>query len=72
MRYALIENGVVVNTIWLHPSTESDFPNAVYAGERPICKGDSYVDGKFYRDGEEVMSAAEEMAEALSVLGVIV
>lgn len=55
MNYALIENGTVINLIWLHPMNESEFPNAVSIGELPVMIGDSYVDGKFYREGEEVV-----------------
>ena len=73
MNYALIENGVVSNIIALRSSNAADFPGAVALGDRPVGIGDSYQDGKFYRDGAEVLTAAEEIAAmraALETLGV--
>ena len=73
MRYAWIENGVVTNTIVLNDRNAGDFPNAVKLGDRPVAIGDSYVDGKFYRNGAEVLTPAEENAAlraALETLGV--
>lgn len=81
MNYALIEDGVVTNVIWLHPGNASDFPNAVALNDIPAEIGDSYVDGAFYRDGERVLTAAEQaaakaeaekedMKAALALLGV--
>lgn len=77
MNYALIENGVVTNLIWLYPGNAADFPTAVPMGDVPAAIGDSYADGVFYRDGEPVLTFAEQvladqadMQEALTVLGV--
>ena len=52
MNYAIVENGVVTNIIWLYPDTE--FENAVPYGELPVQIGDTYTDGKYYREGREV------------------
>lgn len=60
MRYALVENGVVVNVIWLNDKNAGDFPTAVKLGDRPATMGDAYTDGKFYRDGVEVLTALEQ------------
>ena len=60
MRYALVENGVVTNVIWLNDKNASDFPAAVKLGDRPVTMGDTYTDGKFYRDGVEVLTALEQ------------
>ncbi len=60
MKYALIENGVVTNTIVLLPYNAADFPNAVDTGERPVQAGDTYENGKFYRNGKEVHTEVEE------------
>lgn len=68
MNYAVVENGIVTNIIWLYPTTE--FPNAVPYGDIPVQIGDSYEDGKFYRDGELLVSPLEDMQEALDILGV--
>lgn len=68
MVYAVVENGLVTNTIWLNPTT--DFPNAVPCGDYPVAIGDTYENGRFYRNGEIILSPMEEMAEALAILGV--
>lgn len=77
MNYALIEDGKVKSVIYLHPMNASDFPNAVCADGYAVCVGDTYADGVFYRDGEEIKSDAqlkseemEDMKAALSLLGV--
>lgn len=77
MRYALIGNGVVTNVIWLNDKNSSDFPAAVKLGDRPVTMGDTYTDGKFYRDGEEVLTPLEaaqaeieQYKAALQTLGV--
>ena len=59
MRSALISNGIVVNVIWLNDKNAGDFPTAVKLGDRPVTMGDAYTDGKFYRDGEEVLTPLE-------------
>lgn len=60
MKYALVDNGVVTNTIVLLPYNAADFPNAVDTGERPVQAGDTYENGKFYRNGKEVHTEVEE------------
>ena len=55
MRYALVENGVVTNIIEMDKRNEQFFPSAVYTGDRPVG-----MEGKFYRDGKEVLTALEE------------
>lgn len=79
MNYALVENGVVVNVIYLHPMNADDFPNAVPIGAIPVAIGDNYENGTFYRDGEKVLTAFErnqaekdDMKAALATLGVTV
>ena len=77
MNYALIENGIVTNIIWLYETNADEFPNAVKLGERQVEIGDTYEDGKFFREGTEVLTAEEAAvqaaalyAEALETLGV--
>ena len=77
MNYALIENGVVTNVIWLHPRNAEAFPGAVALHDIPAIAGDTYEDGVFYRNGERVLTAAEiaqtemeDMQAALALLGV--
>ena len=74
MRYAIIENGVVGNVIVLRPANAGEFPSAVALGDRPVGIGDTYSDGRFRRDGEEVLTAQEEIEQykaALQTLGVV-
>ena len=71
MRHALIDNGAVVNVIELRPGVA--WPGAVALQDRPVGIGDSYQGGKFFRDGNEVLTADEENAvlrAALETLGV--
>ena len=59
---ALIENGVVVNVLWCSdrdPETDALIDTA----DRPVGIGDTYTDGKFYRDGAEVLTPLEEALE---------
>ena len=59
MRYAIITDGIVTNIIALNDRNASDFPTAVKLGDRPVDIGDTYADGKFYRDGVEVLTPLE-------------
>ena len=61
MNYALIENGIVTNIIWLYPENASDFPNAVPMGDIPVGIGDEYIDHVFYRNGERILTNLESM-----------
>lgn len=60
MRYAITTEGKVTNIIEMDKRNEQHFPSAVYTGDRPVGIGDTYTDGKFYRDGKEVLTALEE------------
>ena len=77
MRYAIVTDGIVTNVIVLNDRNASDFPTAVKLGDRPVAIGDTYADGKFYRDGVEVLTPMEQAQEeidaykaALNELGV--
>lgn len=77
MNYALIENGVVTNIIWLYSGNAADFPTAVPCGDVPVAIGDTYDGHDFYREGVRVLSPveqarkdAEDMQAALEVLGI--
>ena len=70
MKYALIEEGVVTNLIWLYEGNAADFPDAVPVNGLPVQIGDTYENGLFFREGERIRTDAEYMAEALEVLGV--
>lgn len=74
MRYAIIENSAVTNIIALRPANAGDFPGAVALHDRPVGIGDTYSEGKFWRDGAEVLTAQEEIEQykaALQTLGVV-
>ena len=78
--YALIENSKVTNII---SADKSGADSLIAAGlniiqtDNPVAIGDDYTDGKFYRDGSEVLTPLEEallvqadMQEALNIMGV--
>ncbi len=52
---ALVENGVVVNVLWCS-DRESETEMLIDTADRPVAIGDSYESGKFYRNGEEVLT----------------
>ena len=73
MNYAIVENGIITNIIWLYPTNAENFPNAVPMNDYPVGIGDTYDGEYFYRNGERILSLAEEMADmqsALEALGV--
>ena len=57
---ALLEQGAVINLLWCSDQ-EPETERLVDCGERPVCLGDSYTNGKFYRDGQAVSSEAEAL-----------
>lgn len=74
MRYAIVTDGTVTNVIALRETNAGDFPGAVALYDRPVGIGDTYSEGKFYRDGKEVLTAQEEIEQykaALQTLGVV-
>ena len=56
---ALIEDGVVTNMLWCSDS-EPETESLIDLADRPVAIGDTYSGGKFYRGGEEVLTALEE------------
>ena len=77
MNYALVENGIVTNIIWLNERNAGEWPGAVRLGERMVEVGDTYDGEKFRRDGTEVLTAleivqleSETYKTALQILGV--
>ncbi len=65
MLYALIENGIVVNIIWLNARNASDFPGCVAFAGYPVAIGDEYHDGKFWRNGKELLDEQGQLNEQL-------
>lgn len=72
MDYALIENGIVTNIIYLHPMNADEFPNAIGIGGLPVAIGDSYADGKFYKDGKEITLTPTEATYTLDEAAAII
>lgn len=60
MNYAVVEEGLVSNVIWLNDSNADEFPNAVPLGDVPAGIGDTYDGAHFYRDGERVRTLLEQ------------
>jgi hypothetical protein len=56
---ALIENGVVTNMLWCTDS-EQETESLINPADRPVAIGDTYSNGKFYRDGVEILTPLEE------------
>ena len=62
MNYALISpDGIVENVIWLCAANQNDFQNAICVASRPVTIGDVYTDGVFTREGEPVLTEAEQI-----------
>lgn len=59
---AFIENGVVSNMLWCSDS-EPETESLINPADRPVGIGDTYTDGKFYRDGAEVLTPLEESSK---------
>lgn len=73
MNYALIEDGIVTNIIWLSYTNADDFPNAAAMGDLPVAIGDTWDGEYFYRDGQRILTRNEkiqDMVDALTLLGV--
>ena len=57
---ALLEQGAVINLLWCSDQ-EPETERLIDCGEQPVCLGDSYTNGKFYRDGQAGLSEAEAL-----------
>lgn len=56
MNYAIIVDGKVERIVELERRNAQDFPNAVWCDRFPLNVGDEYKDGKFMRDGKEILT----------------
>lgn len=60
---ALVSDGVVANVLWCSDKA-AQTDTLISPDGRPVGIGDTYSDGKFYRDGKEVLTPLESaMAE---------
>lgn len=66
MTYAKIENGKVTNLIEVRTAQAHEFPDCVPLNDIPAGIGDTYSDGVFYRNGEQVKSVSQQLAEAIA------
>ena len=71
MNYAQIKGGKVVNVLSIRQAQAHEFPDCVPMNDVPAGIGDSYANGRFYRDGVEVKSPAQELAEAQEILAIL-
>ena len=62
---ARLDSGIVTNVEWWSDATE-DTDALVSVGDRPVAVGDTYADGKYYRNGEEVLTPLEEAQKELA------
>ena len=77
MNYSIVEDGTVVNVIWLLPANAAEFPGAVPLNGIPAGIGDTWDGTDFYRGGEKLLTLAQQaeknaqdMRAALALLGV--
>lgn len=59
---ARIDEGIVVNIEWCSYS-QAQTVTLIDLANRPVAIGDTYTDGKFYRDGIEVLAPEEAQLE---------
>ncbi len=62
---AAITNGIVTNVIWCSDS-EQETDTLKSPADRPVAIGDTYSDGKFYRDGVEILTPLEEAQKQIA------
>lgn len=64
---ALVSDGVVVNVLWCSDKA-AQTDTLIDPDGRPVGIGDTYSDGKFYRDGAEVLTPLEEAQAEIAAL----
>lgn len=64
---ALVCDGVVINVLWCSDKAAQTDTLIDPAG-RPVGIGDTYSDGKFYRDGAEVLTPLEAAMAEIAAL----
>ena len=80
----LLEDNVIVNLLWCSDG-ELETDTLKNSGDYPVAIGDTYMDGRWFRDGVELLTPLEEAEqknaalaaeladakEALAILGVV-
>lgn len=64
---AVIDGGTVTNIIWCSDYTP-EIDTLKDPEDRPIGIGDTYSDGKWYRDGVEILTPLEQAQKKLETL----
>ena len=64
---ALVSDGVVVNILWCSDKA-AQTDTLIDPDGRPVGIGDTYSDGKFYRDGAEVLTPLEAALAQIAAL----
>lgn len=70
-RYAKIANGAVENLVEIHFTNADKYPDYIPVEDLPVEPGDAYEDGAFYRDGVQIKSVAQELADTQMLLNII-
>ena len=68
MRYAIIQDGIVVNTIWLSHGNAGDFPAAIPIGDVAAGIGDTYADGAYWRNDVRLLTPLETAEATIAAL----
>lgn len=56
---AVLGDGKIINMIWCRDS-QPETETLKSPGERPVGIGDTYADGKWYREGMEILTPLED------------
>ena len=65
---AIITDGVVTNMIWCSDSAK-ETDTLKDPADRPVGIGDTYSNGRWYRDGVEILTPLEDAEAAMAVFG---
>ncbi len=64
---AIVADGAVTNIIWCSDYTPETSTRKDPKG-RSVCIGDTYADGRWYRDGVEILTPLEQAQKELADL----
>ena len=62
---AVINNNTI-SSINYYSDLEVSTPTLIDVSDRPVQIGDSYIDGKFYREEKEILTQVEEIQQILN------
>lgn len=65
---AIITDGIVTNMIWCNDAMQ-ETETRKDPGDRPVGIGDTYSNGRWYRDGVEILTPLEDAEAAMAVFG---